>query len=57
VLNLSIPMSFLIQAETRSVLVEIGAVFIGQAFHMPLVHNDVEIRVDRSSSAASFSAR
>ena len=56
-LNLSIPMSFLIQAETRSVLVEIGAVFIGQAFHMPLVHNDVEIRVDRSSSAASFSAR
>ena len=42
-LNLSIPMSFLIQAETRSVLVEIGAVFIAQAFQMPLVHNDVEI--------------
>ena len=42
-LNLSIRMSFLVQAEMRSVLMEIGAVFIGQAFQMPLVHNDDEI--------------
>jgi hypothetical protein len=43
VLNLSIPMSFLIRAETRSALVKIGAVFIAQVLQMPLVPNDDEI--------------
>jgi hypothetical protein len=53
VLNLSIPMSFLIQAEMRSALVEIGAVIIGQPFQMPLAHNGDEI----GSTAANLARK
>ena len=49
--NLSNPMSFLIQAETRSALAEIGAGFIGQAFQMPLALNDDEIESIGSTAA------
>lgn len=50
-LNLSNPMSFLIQAETRSALAEIGAGSIGQAFQMRLVLNDDEIESINSTAA------